>query len=89
MDTRSRFGISSLTRTARLAGKLEINMTRKQLCKRLTITVRGNDDSDLDLAIDEAVKAIKTGYQTGHNSNDTGAYYFDTTDDLPKGEYPA
>lgn len=61
----------------------------KQTCKKITLVVRGCDESDIELGIEEAVRHVKDGYHTGHNSNDTGAYYFEVTDDVPKKDWPA
>lgn len=44
-----------------------------------TIEVTGSSMSDIELAIEEAAKAIVQGYLTAYNSNDTGSYQFDVT----------
>ena len=61
----------------------------KQTCKQFTIVCRGDDDQAIELAFAEAVRSIKDGCYTGHNSNDGGAYYFDVTDDVKKKHWPA
>lgn len=60
-----------------------------QLAQRITITLRGNNDGDLESALDEVLRLLREGYQSGHNSNESGAFYFTTTDDVPTGEEPA
>jgi len=48
------------------------------MIKRLTVTIEGKDDGDLEIALDEVSRLVNEGYQAGHNSNDTGAFLFDT-----------
>ena len=61
----------------------------KEMCKKITIVVRGKAESDLEEAFDEACRQVKEGYYRGHNSNDTGAYYFETSEDVEKEALPA
>lgn len=62
---------------------------RTLVVKRITITMRGDDEHECELALDEVVRLLREGYTSGHNSNDTSAFYFDTTENIKKGEYPA
>ena len=64
-------------------------MAKKQMCKKFIIVVRGKTEDDLDEGLQEAVSSIKEGCVTGADSNDTGAYYFDVVEDVPKNEWPA
>lgn len=57
--------------------------------KKITIVCSGENDDDIAEAIYQATKHVVAGYFTGHNSNDTGAYYFDVTEDVPRKERPA
>lgn len=68
--------------------KGEFMARKKETCKKITIVIRGKSDSDLELAFEEACRAIRDGYLAGHNSNDTGAYYFETQSEVPKAEWP-
>lgn len=58
-------------------------------CRRITITVSGEEEGDLDLALSEAVRLVKHGYVMGHDRNSTGAYYFNVESEVPAGEWPA
>ena len=42
----------------------------------ITINIQGETESDLDLAIDEAVSKIKQGFTFGMDSNESGGYDF-------------
>ena len=46
--------------------------------KRLTITIEGRDDGDMEYALDEILKLVQDGNTSGFNSNDTGAFRFVT-----------
>ena len=61
---------------------------RNEQCKRIVIVCRGDSDRDLEHAFDHAVNGVRAGYVFGHNGNDTGAYYFNVTTDVPPGEWP-
>lgn len=60
-----------------------------KICKKFIIVCGGKDDSDIEQAFDEAGRCVKEGYFTGHDSNDTGAFYFAVIDDVPKNDWPA
>ena len=58
----------------------------KEICKRVVITVRGKSPGAIEAGLAEA---MRNGYVTGHDANDTGAYYYDVSDDVPKEDWPA
>lgn len=45
--------------------------------QKLIIKVRGDTETDLQLALDEVKEQIKKGNLTGTDGNDTGYYFFD------------
>jgi hypothetical protein len=45
--------------------------------KRLTIIIEGNEDSDLELTIDEIKWLIAKKFTSGYNHNETAAFIFD------------
>lgn len=57
--------------------------------RKVEIVIRGDDEGDIELALDEAFRKVKEGYLAGHDSNDTGAYYFNVSDNVPDGQLPA
>lgn len=61
----------------------------KQICKKITIVVRSKNDGDIEEGVGEAVRLVKDGCLSGHDSNDTGAYYFEVTDEVDKKDWPA
>lgn len=62
---------------------------KTQMCRRFTITCRGQSYDDIELARQVAATKIEEGYLEGHDCDDTGAYHFTVTEDVPKGEWPA
>lgn len=54
--------------------------------QRITITMRGEHDDDLEMALREAVRLIRAGNTSGMNTNDTGGFYFDVTETFPKSQ---
>lgn len=56
---------------------------------RITITARGDSEDSLAKAVDEAMRRIRRGCTSGMDRNDEGGFYFDVTDDIPVGDYPA
>lgn len=62
---------------------------KKPLVRRFTITVRGKTETDLESSWAEANRLIKEGYLSGGNCNESSGFYFDSTDQIPKGEVPA
>lgn len=59
------------------------------LNRKITIVVSGADEGDIESAIAEAVRHVNEGYTSGHNRNDTGAYHFDVSHDVPPEEQPS
>lgn len=47
----------------------------------LKINVEGKTDSDIELALEEALKIIKKGNTSGMDSNDSGSFDFKITGD--------
>lgn len=50
--------------------------------KTFTIEIKGNTQSDIELAIEEIARLVSQEFLSGFNSNDTGSFTFDST-----GEY--
>lgn len=46
------------------------------LTQKIEIELNGNTEHDLELALEEALERIKAGNVVGHDSNDTGSFYF-------------
>lgn len=42
----------------------------------ITLTVHGETDYDIEMAIDQAVLDVKKGYTSGTDNNDSGGYVF-------------
>lgn len=59
------------------------NTTRK-----FNLVVTGNTESDYEDALAEALNRIRSGNTSGSDRNDGGAFYFDSTVDVPEGERP-
>lgn len=45
--------------------------------KKLEIIIKGEDTSDLELALYEVLESVRKGYTQGFNRNETGEYKFD------------
>jgi len=56
---------------------------------RITITARGDSEGSLAEAVDEAMRRIRHGCTSGMDRTDEGGFYFDVTEDIPAGDYPA
>lgn len=50
--------------------------------KHLRITITGESFYDLEVALDEVKKKIEEQYLSGFDSNETGDYEFDVTDEV-------
>ncbi len=50
--------------------------------KHLRITITGETFWDLEVALDEVKKYIQDEYLSGFNSNETGDYEFDVTEEV-------
>ncbi len=46
------------------------------MIKRLTVTIEGVDDGDIEMALGEVKRLVGEGYTSGFNDNETGAYNF-------------
>lgn len=57
----------------------------KKPIKRVTITLEGKTDGDIETATEEVAKSICEGYLSGNDSNETGAFSFEVTE-APKKE---
>ncbi len=62
---------------------------RKPILRKYTLVVEGETDDDFDQALAEATRLLNAGNFAGHNSNASGAFYFDSTDVLHDCERPA
>lgn len=47
--------------------------------KEFSITVTGESQSDVEIALEEVLRLVKEGYLSGHDKNETGEYFFDST----------
>lgn len=61
----------------------------KVVARKITLVVAGKDEAAMEDALSEASRLINQGCRSGMNSNDSSAFYFDSTDDVPDGELPA
>lgn len=50
--------------------------------KHLRITITGESFYDLEVALDEVKKKIEEQYLSGFDSNETGDYEFDVTEEV-------
>ncbi len=57
--------------------------------KHITITLAGATEEDVEFAFSEVARLIKAGYLAGADGNDTGGYFFRSTDQVPDSEVPA
>ncbi len=53
-----------------------------------TLVIDADNEAALEDARAEATRLINEGYLSGHNSNDSGAFYFESTDNVPEGQLP-
>lgn len=49
--------------------------------RRIVIELEGDTEDDLDLALAVVCSKVKQGFTSGHDSNDTGNYRFDVSED--------
>lgn len=45
--------------------------------KTLTVKIEGQDDGDLEIAIEEVLGKVREGYTSGFDRNETGNYSFE------------
>lgn len=57
--------------------------------RKFTLVVRGKTESDLEDALQEALRRIQAGNLSGTDRNDDGGFYFDSTTNVPEAEQPA
>ena len=48
--------------------------------KKIVIELHGDTDDDIDTAIAEVFSLLGEGYSSGFNSNETGSFSFETTE---------
>lgn len=61
----------------------------KLITRKITIVVRGEQESDVEDAFNEAVDRLNSGCTTGHDRNASGGFYFENTSVVPESEIPA
>jgi len=49
----------------------------------LKLTASGQTLDDIEIALEEALRVVRGGYASGMGNNDTGAYNFELTENLP------
>lgn len=54
--------------------------------KKITIVVRGKTEAAIEAAQNEAIHRLQQGNVSGVDSTDDGGFYFDTTNEVPRGE---
>ncbi len=59
------------------------------IVRKITIVVRGDTESDVEEAFNEAVDLLNAGCISGKDSNDTSGFYFENSGDVPAAEVPA
>jgi hypothetical protein len=58
-------------------------MNRRKMTERvITITIQGAYNSDLEQGMDEVVRLIREGYTSGMDSNSSGNYRFEMSENL-------
>jgi len=63
--------------------------TTRPTIRKYTLVVEGDTTDDFDQALAEATRLLNEGNYAGRNSNDSGAFYFDSTDVVHDSERPA
>ena len=51
--------------------------------------MRGNTESDIEDAFNEAVERLNQGCSNGRDSNESSSFYFENSDVVPADELPA
>jgi len=62
-------------------------MTQK--AERYTITISGDSAESREEALHEALRLMRDGCTCGADRNENGGFYFESTDHVPKKEWPA
>lgn len=60
-----------------------------QQVKKIVIVARGSEEGAVEMAVEEAMRRIEAGNLSGGDRNESGAFYFDVTEDVPAAEVPA
>jgi hypothetical protein len=60
-----------------------------QQVKKIVIVARGSEEGAVDMAVEEAMRRIEAGNLSGGDRNESGAFYFDVTENVPAAELPA
>ena len=60
-----------------------------KVARKFTIVVAGETDTDVDQAMEEAMRLIKAGNLAGSDQNAKASFYFDSTSDVAQAEMPA
>lgn len=58
------------------------------ITRKITIFVRGETETDVEDAFDEAVDRLNAGCTTGVDSNNKSGFYFENTDKVAPDEVP-
>lgn len=61
----------------------------KLIARKITIVVRGEQESDVEDAFNEAVERLNNGCTSGHDRNENSAFYFENSGVVPASELPA
>jgi len=64
---------------------LEGDTAKNITMKKLTLSVEGVDDSDIEDAVREVLRLLERGFTSGHNSDGTGCFSFETTESRSEG----
>jgi hypothetical protein len=59
-----------------------------EICRKYTLVVRGDDQQAFDEALEVAADSMLDGCLSSAESCDDGAYYFNSTDEVPNGDRP-
>lgn len=55
--------------------------------RKYTLVVKG-DECGIEAAVEEATRLMNEGYMSGQGTSGMAGFYFDSTTDVPKGEWP-
>jgi hypothetical protein len=58
------------------------------MIRKYTLVVRGDTEEAFDEALEEATRLMNESYHAGHDTNESGAFYFGSTADVPQEERP-
>lgn len=66
-----------------------LNAEEKQKAQKIVLVVRGNSDSTMEKALEEALDRIRAGNLSGSDRNEESGFYFAVTNDVAENEIPA